>query len=302
MGRINKSGGDQAAGLRRLFGQEQVRIVTFAAGGENVGKTTCVANLAVAFAAQGKEVLLIDENAHRNSAGHFAAPHRGGRRHDLYQVVCGEKTLAEVVFDAAPGVRILPVAQTVQKLSRLSPLEQEKLLQAVGNMERPADIILVDATTDHPLGFSPFGLATQETVIVLSTGSDAITSAYALIKKVSIGYARRNFHILVNRARDEQEAGVVYGNLARVAAAHGVASLDYLGYVPRDDYLRQSCQFCRPVLALCPEAPSAQTFRALAAEVLGWPAANLEDGGFEQFVQQLLHLSQRIDPIAIYSG
>ncbi len=295
-------GGDQAAGLRRLFGQERVRIVTFAAGDEGVGKTACVANLAAAFAAQGKEVLLIDENTHKDIASHFAAYSRDGNRYDLCHVINGEKTLSEVVLSVAPGIRILPVAQAVQKLNRLSPLEQGNLLQAVGGMERPADIILVDATTDHPLGFSPLGLATQETVIVLSTGSNAITSAYALIKKVSLGYDRRNFHILVNKARNEREARVIYGNLARVAAAHGVARLDYLGHVPRDERLRQAYRFCQPVLALHPETPSAQAFHDLADDMLCWPTANLEHGGFEQFVQQLLHLSQRIDPVEIHYG
>lgn len=43
------------------------------------------------------------------------------------------------------------------------------------------------------LGFSPFGLAAHETVVVMSASGASITDAYALIKKVSLGYARRNF-------------------------------------------------------------------------------------------------------------
>ena len=41
-----ESRGDQAAGLRRLFGREQTRIVTFASGSAGVGKSVLVANLA----------------------------------------------------------------------------------------------------------------------------------------------------------------------------------------------------------------------------------------------------------------
>ncbi len=88
-------------------------------------------------------------------------------------------------------------------------------------MERPADVILVDASLDHPLGFSPLGLAAHDTVIVVSPDVPAITDAYALIKKVSLGYARKNFRILVNKVRAQDEAEAIYGNIAQVTAAAG---------------------------------------------------------------------------------
>jgi flagellar biosynthesis protein FlhG len=71
-------------------------------------------------------------------------------------------------------------------------------------MTPPADVVLVDTSLDHPLGFSPLGLAAHETVIVVSPNGAAITEAYALIKKVSLGYARKHFRILVNKVRARQ--------------------------------------------------------------------------------------------------
>jgi flagellar biosynthesis protein FlhG len=35
--------------------------------------------------------------------------------------------------------------------------------------------------------------------------------------------------------------------------------------------------------------------------LLNWPVSGDDAGGLEQFVQQLLHLSQHIDPVAIYA-
>lgn len=49
----------------------------------------------------------------------------------------------------------------------------------------------LDASMSHPTGFSPFGLASRETVVVLSGSSASITEAYSLIKKVSQLYSRR---------------------------------------------------------------------------------------------------------------
>ncbi len=289
--------GDQAAGLRRLFGREQSRIVTFAAGSVGVGKSILVANLAAALARQGKEVLVLDENTKDNVASCFGS----STRHDLNQVINRERTLADVLLTVAPGVRVLPAARAVKKLGKLNLLQQEALLESIIGMERPADVILVDASLDHPLGFSPLGLAAHDTVIVISATGASITDAYALIKKVSLGYARKNFRILVSKVRGLDEAEAIHGNIARLTRNRGLARLDYAGFVPLDERLRQASRLGQPVVALFPDAPAAKAYRTIASDLLNWPASENEAGGLEQFVQQLLHLSQHIDPVAIYA-
>lgn len=290
--------GDQASGLRRIFGQESLRIITFAAGSEGVGKTIAVANVAAAMARQGKEVLILDENTAGNVASIFGAR----ARHDLYHVINRDVRLSEVLVQVAPGVRVLPAARAVKKLGVLARAQQQTLIEALGAMDQPADVILVDASTDHPLGFSPLGLATQETVVVASATGAAITEAYALIKKVSLGYSRRHFRILVNKVKNSADAEAIHANLALLARQRGVALLDYAGYVPLDDSLRLAAQLCQPVVAAYPESAAAAALRAIASDMLHWPPAKTEAAGLEQFVQQLLHLSQRIEPAAIHAG
>lgn len=289
--------GDQAAGLRRIFSRPRLRIVTFAAGSEGVGKSLSVANLAACLARQGKEVLVVDENTDDSVAAYYGAQ----VRHDLQQVVNREKSLSEVILSVAPGVRVLPAARVVKQLATLSAAEQRILLDSLGQIGRPADVVLVDTSLDHPLGFSPFGLAAHDTVIVVSPSAASITDAYALIKKVSLGYARKHFRILVNKARAANDAQAVHDNIAEVAHSRHLARLDYAGYVPLDEYLRQASRLCQPVAGLFPEAPSARAYQDLASGLLGWPGGEADVGGLEHFMQQLLHLSQRIDPTAIYA-
>ncbi len=289
--------GDQAAGLRRLFGREQSRIVTFTAGSVGVGKSISVANLAAALARQGKEVLVLDENTGANIASLYGVV----ARYDLHHVINREKSLADVLLTVAPGVRVLPAARAVKKLGKLDAIQQQTLLDSISAMERPADVILVDTSMDHPLGFSPLGLAAHDTVVVISATGTSITEAYALIKKVSLGYSRKQFRILVNKVRGADEAEAIHGNIAQVTRSRGLARLDYAGYIPLDEHLRQASRLCQPVVGLFPNTPAAKAYRALAADLLKWPSVDSETGGLEQFVQQLLHLSQHIDPIAIHA-
>ena len=288
---------DQAAGLRRLFDSAHPRIVTFAAGSSGVGKSVLVANLASSLICQGKTVLVLDENPINNVAKCFglASPY------DLQQVVNCELPLEKVLLTSNSGVRILPAARMTKQLGAMNAFQQKTLLEILTGMNLAADIILVDASSDHPLGFSPFGLAAHDTVIVVSVSSASITGAYALIKKVSLGYSRKNFRILVNKARSIDEAIGVYSNLAEVTQSRGLASLEYVGFVPQDDLLRQAEQLCQPVEGLFPEAPATKACRHIARALCQWPLPEDDSVGLEQFVQQLLHLSQRIDPIAIYA-
>ena len=287
---------DQAAGLRRLLGGSGLQVVTFVAGCAGVGRSVAVANLGVALARLGKEVLIIDEHAPGDD---IAASFGLVARHDLLNVVQREMPLSQVLLKPMSGLSILNAAKAAGKLGRLSLPQQQTLLDAMSGLEKGVDVILVDASLSHPQGFSPFGLASQETVVVLSGSSASITEAYALIKKVSHAFSRRHFRILVNKVRSYEDARSIYENIAQVAVQRGVARLDYAGAIPLDDALRLSTQLCRPVLYQAPDSPSAAAFRDLAADLQYWQQGDVAQGGVGKFLQQLLHLSQRITPDVI---
>src|SRR5574343_2065887 len=109
---------DQAAGLRRLLGGgQQLQVVTFVAGCEGVGRSVAVANIGVAMARLGKEVLIIDEHPPGDDiATTFGLVARG----DLLNVVQRETALSQVLLQPMRGLRVLPAARAVKNLGRLS--------------------------------------------------------------------------------------------------------------------------------------------------------------------------------------
>lgn len=284
--------GDQAAGLRRMFGGRRLRVVTFAAAASGVGKTLLVANAAAAIAAQGRTVLVLDEHAGSDDV----CSAFGSRAHyDLLDAIQGRRPLEDVLVQADTGVRVLPAARAVSTLGHLTPAQQDMLLSSVATLGMPPDVILVDAAHDHPLGFSPFALASPETVIVLSGSGASITSAYSLIKQVSQRYGRRHFRVLINKARSLEEAELVFANLSQVASQRSVASLAFAGGIPADDSLKSAARLMRPVVAMFPDSPGAAAVRNLAADLQYWPQHD-DHEGLEDFMRELLHLSQRITP------
>ncbi len=287
---------DQAAGLRRLFGTGQLQVVTFTAGSEGLGRSLAVANIAAVLARLGKEVLVLDENS---GSDNVAAAFGLAGRFDLLHVLNGERYLGDVLIEPLDGLHILPAATAIRRLGALSRSQQQAFTGAMEQLAKPVDIILVDASTRHPAGFSPLGLASHETVVVLSASSASITESYSLIKKVSQSFARRHFRILINKVRQRADARSIFENIAELTRQRGIARLDFAGAIPFDESLRQSATLCRPLISLAPTSPAAQAFRELAADLPHWRQSENDHGNPQLFFQQLLHLSQRITPTAI---
>ncbi len=288
---------DQAAGLRRLFANGGTRIVTFVAGSHGVGKSTVIANLAASLAQKGKAVLILDENAEQTVSSCFGiAP-----QDDLLHVIDGEREFNDILVTAFPGVQILPAARAAKKLGNLSQPQQNALLKNFSMLEAFVDVILVDASQDYPLGFSPLGLAAHDTVIVMAATPGSITDAYALIKKVSLGYSHRKYRVVINGVRKPSESRAIFRNVSQVARSRGLAQVDFGGDVPRDDRLQQAARLGRPVGAIFPETIAAIACRKLAGDLLNWHMPDDESGGVEQFVRQLLHLSRHIRPLALHA-
>jgi flagellar biosynthesis protein FlhG len=238
-------------------------------------------------------VLIIDEHSSRDD---IASSFGMAARYDLLNVVQREVPLPAVLLQPMQGLRVLPAARAASKLGRLSLAQRQTLLTAMSGLDRPVDIILVDASLTHPGGFSPFGIVSQEAVVVLSASSASITEAYALIKKVSHGFSRRHFRILVNKVKSAADARSIFDNIAQVTAQRRIAQLEFAGAIPADDSLRQAAQLCRPVLVHAPDSPAASAVRDIAADIAYWQSQETESGGVEHFLHQLLHLSQRITP------
>lgn len=283
--------GDQAAGLRRLFGGgAHLRVISFLAATQGIGRTQTIAALAASLAAQGRQVLVVDENDDRKGV---AAALGCAQRGDLLDAISGRCRLAQVLVRAREGLRILPAARASSALDQVTPTQRTALLSAVADLDSPPDVVLVDTRLDHPLGFSPFALAASEIVVTLTAQPAAIMSAYSLIKGVSREFGRRRFRVLINRAKSGAEAEQIYVNLARVAGQRNLAELDLAGVIPADEAIRKAERAGKAVTESHPESAAAVAIRHLATESLYWPCAE-EPEGFEDLLKQLLHLSQHI--------
>jgi flagellar biosynthesis protein FlhG len=231
--------GDQADGLRRLFGYQAPQVVAFASGREACGRTTLVVQTAAALAATGRSVVIIDENPAPDNTPSAFGVHA---RYDLLQLLRNEKTLSQVALAAAPLVRIVPAARAARELGRLGASGEERLLTRLREIQRGADFVLIDCAIRRGDHLSPLARRAGHIALVVAAQGSAITHSYALIKRIAQDQGRDQFQLVVTRARAGDEAQAIYDNMRRVARERLGVRLDYLGAspVPVTDHLAEA--------------------------------------------------------------
>lgn len=280
---------DQAEGLRRLLCGDFVRIVTLTSGKRGVGKTSALINLAAALAKRGKQVMVLDEHQGEHSVVGMLGltPH-----YDLTHVVRRERSLEQVMLSGPEGIMVVPAGKSVQALADMETADQEWLVRSFAQLAHTVDVVLVDAVAGVASHVLPISLAAQELVVVVEPRPASMTDAYTLIKVLNQGFARRNFHILVNKATGPEEGEAIFNNMAEVASRFLKVSLNYMGFVPREERMHRATQLGRTVVDAFPATPAAQAFRSLAEEVEQWPHPSGEDGQLEAFMQRLIQSSR----------
>jgi flagellar biosynthesis protein FlhG len=110
-----------------------------------------------------------------------------------------------------------------------------------------------------------------------------MTDAYALIKVLTSIHGQKRFSILANSVSSEAEARRLFDTLSRTALRFLNASLDLLGWIPRDSQLVRSVARAQMVVTHAPESPAARSFAALAERLIQVTATGVQVKGNLQF-------------------
>ncbi len=262
------------------------RVLSFSSGKGGVGKTNVVTNTAMALASMGQRVLILDADLGLANIDVLLglAP-----KYNIHHVISGEKTLDEVIVEGPWGIRILPAGSGVPELVDLGHAEKLFLLEEIDLLSDEIDIMLIDTGAGISDNVLYFNMAAQQRVIVVTPEPTSITDAYALIKVLAGRHHVEDFSILVNWTKGGKEAKKVFGQLSSVADRFlGMISLDYMGFIPKDEAIPRSVLRQRAVLDMYPESDASNGFRKLAKTILDTPCDNRPDGNIKFFWRQLL--------------
>ncbi|MEE9436485.1 MAG: MinD/ParA family protein [Candidatus Adiutricales bacterium] len=267
-------------------GSKSVRVISVTSGKGGVGKTNITANLAIALARLGRQVLIWDADLGLANIDILLGLNS---RYNINHLLNGDKTLEEIIIEGPEGVKIMPASSGIQEMAALSEGQKVRLLNEFDHYNLDLDFLLIDTGAGVSSNVMYFNMAAQECIIVVTPEPTSITDAYALIKIMTTKYNEKSFKILMNLVSSAEEAKAIFTLLASVADKHlDSISLDYLGYIPRDEYIPESIKKQRALLDLYPSSESSKFFKDLAKRVINSPIKSNLDGNIKFFWQRLL--------------
>jgi flagellar biosynthesis protein FlhG len=200
--------------------------------------------------------------------------------YNLSHVIARKKELADVLVTAPGGFRLIGGASGLARMADLSDFDRQRLVNALGELETQADIILIDTGAGISPNVLSFTRAADHVLIVTTPEPTAITDAYAVVKVISRDGGDRRLSLLVNQARSQMESRVVFDRIAKVAKQFlGVDVLE-AGYVPADENVPQAVRRRTPFVLGTPKCPASQCIAQLAMRLEQGVGARLDSGGF----------------------
>jgi septum site-determining protein MinD len=257
------------------------KVITVTSGKGGVGKTTTVANLAVALASDGQKVVCIDGDIGlRNLDVVMGLENR--IVYDIVDIIEGRcRTRQAMIRDKRlPELFLIPAAQTRDK-NAVSPSDMVRLCD---ELRQELDWILIDSPAGIERGFRNSIAAADKVLIVTNPEMSAVRDADRVIGLLE-AEEKASPSLIINRLNP---AMVKRGDMLSVDDVYDLLRIDVTGIVPEDENVIVASNKGTP-LAMDGKSKAGQAFRNIARRLEGEqvPFMDLESHGLWDRISKL---------------
>jgi septum site-determining protein MinD len=237
------------------------QVITLSSGKGGVGKTTAVANIAVALAAEGAKVVCLDGDIGlRNLDVVMGLENR--IVYDLVDVIEGRCKLRQAMIRDKhfPELHLIPAAQTRDK-NAVSPSDMVRVCKEL----RPNhDFVLIDSPAGIERGFRNAIAPADRVIVVTNPEVSAVRDADRVIGILE-AEEKGKPALIINRLNP----GLVkQHDMLSAEDVIDLLGITLIGVVPEDETVIVSSNRGTPV-AQDPRSRAGQAFRNIAKRILG---------------------------------
>ena len=266
---------DQAENLRNVIkarnikSVENTKVITITSGKGGVGKSNMAVNLAVWFTRMGKKVIILDADF---GLANVEVMFGTLPNYNLSDVIFKGKSIREIITEGPMGIGFISGGSGVVGLNNLNREQITFLVHNLTLLNDLCDILIIDTGAGVSDQVMEFVLASPEVVLISTPEPSSLTDSYSLMKAMykSDRYIEggTNVHLVANKVTSESEGKAVYSKMLSVVQKFLGGKLDYLGYVPYDNFLEKSVRNQKVVSIEYPQSKAAKSFENLAYRLL----------------------------------
>jgi len=245
-------------------GLTKVRSIAITSGKGGVGKTNVVVNLALSLARRKVRVAILDADYGLGNIDILLGIEPGKDIADLLN----EKAGLEDIIVKKDGMLIIPATSGIQSLTRLTPRQETILHREMAKLEQMADLLIIDTAAGISDNVISLLLVADEVFLVVSTEPTSIVDAYAVVKVVGGIDAFKNFAVIANQVKNQEEADEVFRKISIATRRFLNKDITSFGSVHYDRMLTEAVRAQKAVCELFPESRSARDFDKLARTLL----------------------------------
>jgi flagellar biosynthesis protein FlhG len=288
---------DQAFKLRAFAGRNSAephrprrgmtgpRVVAVTSGKGGVGKTSLAVNLGLTLARRGQRVLLFDADlglANIEVMLGITPPYT------LYEFLYGNKTIEEVIYAGPGGLQVVSGGSGVNELAHLDSTQRRRILELLPFLRARTDFVLVDTGAGISKNVLGFVSAAEEILLVITPEPTSLTDAYSLLKVLAKFKVHSEARLVVNRARDEQEACRAAQKLQVVCGRFLDFNLGFLGAILEDGVVGQGVKEQQPFVLSKPSSTAAGNLIRIADGLI--EGRDRSPQAADMFIDRLLRL------------
>ncbi len=290
---------DQAERLRNIISKSDVqpvtqrnaRVIAVTSGKGGVGKSSLTVNLAVQLSRLGKRVLIFDADFGLANIEIMLGIRPS---YTLADLMYRGKTVRDVVTDGPEDIGFISGGSGIHELANLTREQVFSLIRKLDDLDRAADVIIVDTGAGVNDTVLDFVAASDEILLVATPEPTSITDAYALMKLLNRKAAYQPNHTVVkmvaNQVREEWEAEELFEKLGVVARKFLDIEVEFLGTVPYDRNMQQAVMRQAPVSISNPSADSAKAVKRIALLLDDQPVEKEEHVGIAKLFSSVIRM------------
>lgn len=230
--------------------KQKTKIITVSSGKGGVGKTNFAVNLAIGYAKLGKKVIVMDADLGLANVNVILGVIP---KYNLYHVIKNKKPLKEIVLDTPYGIKIIAGASGFSQLANLTDEQRENFINSLSELEF-ADIIIIDTGAGVSNNVLSFILAADETIIITTPETTAITDAYGIIKSIYALDKDIPIKLVINKCSTISEGKRVADRIINISFQFLSIKVENLGFIMNDEIVEKAVKVQKPFYILNPKS------------------------------------------------